>query len=997
MLDIAHESTVGAYGFYGSTAAIQFGDGTRWTDATGVTGPTSASQGGRALVVDDRFHIGSQTKTYTGTVVLQFVDDGVVSLDDTLQHWYELQPDATSALSVMSQSLRETLTIHDLLSMRTGVAEYLAGPDPIHPGQTVLDVWNANDGDYDLTRQELLTASLAQAPTMTPGDQNTFEYSNANFMLAGIIAEAASCQAGNCRDIGTLITDEVITPLNLTNTLYPIGIEWGTDQHTNGTWDQYGTLSDFTDTTPSVPNSAGAMISNIEDQLNWLVEVSTNAQGTLDPAVFAERLVNTTDMNGMIGTIKGGYGLGIYGQHSTETGAFMLGHGGELSGYQTLMFHYPGDTTTPLDDLFIVSDLNTFLNLPSDRDFLPSDINSVYYDLQKTVFLYNAYQDNPGGCTSDATGTTCTATTVADTTMTVSDAFTIQPSGQRWIETDVGFDAAVPTYVYYGNNGVGVTATDTTITVEADGIIEGYGNELTLLQLGGNSNTVDVFGEVEATGASAVAIDASSSSDDTINVAATGNIAGDILATGGSDAVHINGAVLGDISLGSAARLDGVGMVMGMVDGTGTTAPGMPGGTTASSMTVSRFEPTGGMLEINVFGNAGTANILLVDEQKSEGFAVSHTGIAVLDNSTLRLTGTPLSGDIQTPILTAVNGLTGTFSQIDDTAGVLDASSGRLQYNLVYTTNSVLLTSTSPAAFDAVAAGSYNDSLSVLDQALSQSEGMARNTPSRPFGFARGLGSFASYDKEDGVAGFDIGTSGLMGGIGGPLGSGGYYALSVAQTQSSASVSDGGATQDIDNLSAGFSVGFGVGALDVSASVFYGKADVDYSRETGAGTAHGSTDQQRWSAIVGVGQTIEHGNWRPSWRSSLAYFHVSEDAFTESASSGVAMSFDERSYERLRLGLGVKAERQPRDLTLSPWVSADVFYHADTDSSDIRYRTAGTSGSLKARSAEGIELRVGAGASYTAGSGAIWSAGITASGGDLATTVRLDARLGLDF
>ena len=81
LLDITQESTVGNYGFYGSTAAIQFGDGTRWSGATGVTGPATASKGGRALTVDDRFHIGSQTKTFTGTVVLKYVDSGIVSLD----------------------------------------------------------------------------------------------------------------------------------------------------------------------------------------------------------------------------------------------------------------------------------------------------------------------------------------------------------------------------------------------------------------------------------------------------------------------------------------------------------------------------------------------------------------------------------------------------------------------------------------------------------------------------------------------------------------------------------------------------------------------------------------------------------------------------------------------------------------------------------------------------------------------------------------------------
>lgn len=994
LLDITQESTVGNYGFYGSTATIQFGDGTRWSGATGVTGPATASKGGRALTVDDRFHIGSQTKTFTGTVVLKYVDSGIVSLDDTLQDWFVLQPTVTSALSVMPQSLRETITVRNLLSMRTGLAEYLGGPDPNNSGQTVLDVWNAKNGNYDLTREQLLAASLALPATMVPGDESTFEYSNANFMLAGIIAEAASCEAGNCRDIGTLITDEVIVPLNLDNTLYPTGTEWGTQQHTNGTWNYYGVLSDFTETTPSVPNSAGAMISNVQDQLDWLVELTTNAKGTLDPDTFAERLQNTQKINGAVGTVEGGYGLGIYGQYSTETGAYMLGHGGELSGYQTLMFYFPGDPTNSLDDLFIVADLNTFLNFPGERTFLPSDINNIYYELQKTVALYRLYVTNPDGCVTTEAGTTCTATTLSDKTLAVGNSLTIQPSGKSWVAADGSVDSPVPTYVFYGNNGTAVTATDATITVEEDGIIEGYGNGMTLLQLGATANSVLIAGELSAIGANAVALDASAASNDTILVTPTGNVTGNILATRGSDTLWVEGEVLGDVILGTDATLTGSGVVKGMASGAGTFAPGTPGAANASSMTVSRFEPTGGTLEIQVFGSSRDANRLLVKEQTSEDIPVVDTGIATLNNSTLRLTGTPLTGDIQVPILTATNGLTGTFTAVSDTTGLLTMDRGRLRSDLFYTDNKVFLTSTSPAVFDAVAAGTYSGSLIVLDQAQEQLQAMAGNRPSAPFGFARAIGSHASYDGQDYVAGFDLSTGGWAAGMGGPMGSNGYFALTIAQTDTAAEIRDGGATQDINALSAGVSFGFGFRGLDVSAAAFFGEGDIDYRRETGSGTTKGSTDQQLWNAIIGAGQTLAHdSDWQTSWRSSLAYSHVNEDGFSETTSPGVAMDFDKRSYNRLRLGLGVKSERKLQALALSPWVSADLLYHADLNSSDTRYTGPGNEGTLSSRSADGLEVQFGAGAKYTTRSGAIWSAGIIASDGDLAKTARMNISL----
>ncbi|HAB37595.1 MAG TPA: hypothetical protein DCE52_06295 [Rhodobacteraceae bacterium] len=120
---------------------------------------------------------------------------------------------------------------------------------------------------------------------------------------------------------------------------------------------------------------------------------------------------------------------------------------------------------------------------------------------------------------------------------------------------------------------------------------------------------------------------------------------------------------------------------------------------------------------------------------------------------------------------------------------------------------------------------------------------------------------------------------------------------------------------------------------------------------------------------------------------------MNEDGFSETTSPGVAMDFDKRSYNRLRLGLGVKSERKLQALALSPWVSADLLYHADLNSSDTRYTGPGNEGTLSSRSADGLEVQFGAGAKYTTRSGAIWSAGIIASDGDLAKTARMNISL----
>ena len=694
LLNITLDATVGNYGFFGSTAAIQFGDGTRWYHATGVTGPKHASQGGRDLTVADRFHIGSQTKTYTGTVVLKLIDAGVVKLTDTLEDWYQRAPYVMHTLSVMPQELREIVTVHDLLSMRSGLPEPLGGGDPYTPDQTVLDVWNAKAGKYDLTVQQLLVASLGLGSTMTPGDQNTFEYSNMNFMLAGLIAEAASCELGECKSIRELITELVIDAEGLQNTIYPVGTEWGTDHHTNGSWDYYGVVSDFTETFPSVPNAAGAMISNIDDQLAWLIEVTTNAHGTISADMFEERFKHTRDMNGGVGDIRAGYGLAIYGQHSSDTGAFMVGHGGELSGYQTLMFQYPGDESSTLDDLFVVANVNTFLNVKNSRTFGAVDINGMYYDLQRTAEMYDTFEAAPDGCQSDASGMVCSGTTLAETTMPVFQTnLTIQPSGQRWVASQVEFDEAVPTWVLYGNDKIGVSITDSTVTVEDQGRILGYGNGARLLDLSGATNQIDIKGELTVIGKSAVAINASSPSDDRINVILGGTVNGDIVATQGADELMVGGTVNGDITLGQTARLFGAGNIKGMVSGSGTIIPGSPVATGQQAMTVTRYEAKGGTLEIAVFGVDGGASSLLVDLQLSEGFHVPQTGLAILEGGTLRLTGTAPVDDQMILLLHSENGVTGTFETVDDPFKILGTTENGVTSEIVYTDKSVFLRS----------------------------------------------------------------------------------------------------------------------------------------------------------------------------------------------------------------------------------------------------------------------------------------------------------------
>jgi len=87
-----------------------------WTPDEGeyVTAQGTANRDtGRARELEDPFRIASITKTFTGTAILQLVDQGLLSKSDPLSTWY---PDFPNA---------DEITVDDLLRMRSGLVDPL--------------------------------------------------------------------------------------------------------------------------------------------------------------------------------------------------------------------------------------------------------------------------------------------------------------------------------------------------------------------------------------------------------------------------------------------------------------------------------------------------------------------------------------------------------------------------------------------------------------------------------------------------------------------------------------------------------------------------------------------------------------------------------------------------------------------------------------------------------------------------------------------------------
>ena len=132
--------------------------------------------GGRVPVsLADHVRIGSITKTWTGTVILQQAHEGKLSLDDPVS---KFRPDVPGG---------DHITIAELLNMRSGLYNYTETRELNEIGDSnPQKVWNPN---------ELLALAYRHPPYFPPG--TGYHYSNTNTVLLGLVAE--QLDANRCR------------------------------------------------------------------------------------------------------------------------------------------------------------------------------------------------------------------------------------------------------------------------------------------------------------------------------------------------------------------------------------------------------------------------------------------------------------------------------------------------------------------------------------------------------------------------------------------------------------------------------------------------------------------------------------------------------------------------------------------------------------------------------------------------------------------------------
>ncbi|MFI0192658.1 serine hydrolase domain-containing protein [Streptomyces sp. NPDC017086] len=262
---------------------------------------------GRAIGTDDRFRVGSVTKTFTAVVLLQLVDEHRLALDAPVNRYLPgLLPD-------------DRITVRQVLSHRSGLYDY------------TNDMFAASVSGFEAVRKKVFTyrqlvaLSLKKPRTNAPGA--AYAYSNTNFVVAGLLVEKLTGQP-----VRTAYQNRVFTPLKLRDTFY---VHPGTTlpgRYARGylTPDRAGApLVDATEQTVSWAQSAGAVISSARD-----LDVFYGAllRGKLMSAARLAEMERFTKVNATTA-----YGLGLR-RRELSCGVSVYGHTGAVQGYYTYAF-----------------------------------------------------------------------------------------------------------------------------------------------------------------------------------------------------------------------------------------------------------------------------------------------------------------------------------------------------------------------------------------------------------------------------------------------------------------------------------------------------------------------------------------------------------------------------------------------------------------------------------------------------------------------------------
>jgi CubicO group peptidase (beta-lactamase class C family) len=289
----ALDSVMEATNAKGASVAVYSPEYGMWNGVSGISVP------GVPVTSDMRFGIGSNTKLFVAVTMVKLQEEGLLTLDDHLYQWLP-----------SFQYVDSSITIRQLLTHESGLFDYWNDSPSL-----ITQAW-PDTGRY-WTSTEIIES--IGPPHFAPG--NGYSYSNTNYVLAGMIIEAATGQTWVQK-----IHDVVFDPMNLDSTF--IGAQEPRNGPCSAEWDIFAGVC-----VTNVPmtaeysqaNACGAILATASEMVQWY------------NALFSGYILSDSSLQMVLSLDPSSmYGLGIGG--GTLNQGF-YSHSGGMFGFASLMVY----------------------------------------------------------------------------------------------------------------------------------------------------------------------------------------------------------------------------------------------------------------------------------------------------------------------------------------------------------------------------------------------------------------------------------------------------------------------------------------------------------------------------------------------------------------------------------------------------------------------------------------------------------------------------------
>ena len=302
-------------GMPGASATILFPDGSAWTGVSGL----ADVKAGRAVAPDTAFAVGSISKTFVATLVVQLAAEGRLGLGDAA--WIYLPA---------TVKLDHAITVRQLLDHTSGLYDFF-----FHP--RIDAALRANRAAIWTVAR---TLSYVGKPYFRPG--LGWHYSNTNYLLLGLIAERVG--RGSLAD---QFRARFFEPLGLSTAFYEV------DERPRGQLAHGYRFAGSKRTLPPIDLTDGTGVAPFRSVVTAAGGAGSIAASSVDIARWAKALyggavLTPESLDTMLGDVgntavykpRVPYGLGV--QSVTVGGWPAIGHSGRLLGFQGVMRYFPG-------------------------------------------------------------------------------------------------------------------------------------------------------------------------------------------------------------------------------------------------------------------------------------------------------------------------------------------------------------------------------------------------------------------------------------------------------------------------------------------------------------------------------------------------------------------------------------------------------------------------------------------------------------------------------